>query len=231
MAIAYILPGEDLVLALGLSGDIKPVIPADNMIFIEMDTGKISKIVAGVWSDTVSAGAQKNSDITKAEIEGKLTGEIASHSHAGGASAWTTVKKTTNTSRSNSTLAADPALQFAMAASTKYAIRGKVFFDTLAAADFKWRHRGPASPTLVRIRRAWMVPGGTALAGILVDQAFSAADLALTSTGTNGGWIEFEGVVHNGANLGTFDFAWAQNTTTAGNTTVLAGSYLEYMTL
>ncbi len=28
--------------------------------------------------------AQKNSDITKAEIEAKLTGEISSHSHAGG---------------------------------------------------------------------------------------------------------------------------------------------------
>ena len=30
------------------------------------------------------ADAQKNSDITKAEIEAKLTGEISSHSHAGG---------------------------------------------------------------------------------------------------------------------------------------------------
>ena len=28
--------------------------------------------------------AQKNSDITKAEIEAKLTGEISSHTHAGG---------------------------------------------------------------------------------------------------------------------------------------------------
>lgn len=31
--------------------------------------------------------AQKNSDITKEEIEAKLTGEISSHSHAGGSSA------------------------------------------------------------------------------------------------------------------------------------------------
>ena len=30
------------------------------------------------------SNAQKNSDITKAEIEAKLTGEISSHSHAGG---------------------------------------------------------------------------------------------------------------------------------------------------
>jgi hypothetical protein len=32
----------------------------------------------------IAANAQKNSDITKAEIEAKLTGEISSHSHAGG---------------------------------------------------------------------------------------------------------------------------------------------------
>ena len=40
------------------------------------------------------ANAQKNSDITKAEIEAKLTGEISSHSHAGapGADAWTYVR-------------------------------------------------------------------------------------------------------------------------------------------
>jgi hypothetical protein len=31
-----------------------------------------------------SADAQKNSDITKSEIEAKLIGEISSHTHAGG---------------------------------------------------------------------------------------------------------------------------------------------------
>jgi hypothetical protein len=34
------------------------------------------------------ANAQKNSDITKAEIEAKLTGEISSHTHAGGGQAF-----------------------------------------------------------------------------------------------------------------------------------------------
>ena len=34
--------------------------------------------------DGITAGAQVNSDITKAEIEAKLTGQIASHTHAGG---------------------------------------------------------------------------------------------------------------------------------------------------
>ncbi|GJQ44059.1 MAG: hypothetical protein JETCAE03_35570 [Ignavibacteriaceae bacterium] len=31
----------------------------------------------------IAAGAQVNSDITKEEIEAKLTGEISSHTHAG----------------------------------------------------------------------------------------------------------------------------------------------------
>ena len=34
------------------------------------------------------SNSQKNSDITKAEIEAKLTGEIASHTHAGGSQAF-----------------------------------------------------------------------------------------------------------------------------------------------
>lgn len=46
--------------------------------------------VAGAISHSVSShaptNAQKNSDITKAEIEAKLTGEITSHTHAGGGS-------------------------------------------------------------------------------------------------------------------------------------------------
>jgi hypothetical protein len=42
-----------------------------------------------VGSSHAPADAQKNSDITKAEIEAKLTGTISSHSHAGGSTpAW-----------------------------------------------------------------------------------------------------------------------------------------------
>lgn len=41
-------------------------------------------IQAHVTSPHAPSDAQKNSDITKAEIEAKLTGEISSHTHAGG---------------------------------------------------------------------------------------------------------------------------------------------------
>ena len=43
-----------------------------------------SNIQAHVTSQHAPANAQKNSDITKAEIEAKLTGEISTHTHAGG---------------------------------------------------------------------------------------------------------------------------------------------------
>jgi hypothetical protein len=146
-----------------------------------------------------------------------------------GGGAWTTVIKPSDQPRTaNATLAADSALLFAMAANTRYFVRGEVFFDTTANGDFKWRHAGPASPTLVRILRRWVVPAATAFAGIAVDQAYSAADLAVLSASTNGGYIALEGVIHNGANAGNFEFRWAQNTSDPGNTIVRAGSYLEY---
>ena len=44
-----------------------------------------ANLQAHVASAHAPSDAQKNSDITKAEIEAKLTGEIASHTHAGGA--------------------------------------------------------------------------------------------------------------------------------------------------
>jgi hypothetical protein len=43
-----------------------------------------SNIQTHVTSAHAPSDAQKNSDITKAEIEAKLTGEISTHTHAGG---------------------------------------------------------------------------------------------------------------------------------------------------
>ena len=47
-----------------------------------------ANIQAHVVSAHAPSNAQKNSDITKAEIEAKLTGQIASHTHAGGSEAF-----------------------------------------------------------------------------------------------------------------------------------------------
>lgn len=47
-----------------------------------------ANIQAHVISAHAPANAQANADITKAEIEAKLTGVISSHSHTGGAASW-----------------------------------------------------------------------------------------------------------------------------------------------
>lgn len=151
---------------------------------------------------------------------------------SGSRGAWNTVKKAADQSKtSNAALANDADLVVPMLASAKYAVRGMIFFDTGATGDFKWRHVGPASPALVRIFRQWIVPGTALFAGLAVDTAFSAADLAVAGTGTTGGVVQVEGVVHNGANAGSFAFAWAQNTSDVVATIVRAGSYLDWMLL
>ena len=113
-----------------------------------------------------------------------------------------------------------------MAANTKYAFRAQIFMTSPGAADFDWRHVGPASPTLVRIFRKHFADGDTVI-GHALDIAYSAADILLAGPTMNG-WIEMDGIIQNGANAGDFEFHWAQNVSNAGNTTVFAGSYLEW---
>jgi hypothetical protein len=142
---------------------------------------------------------------------------------------WTPVRKTADQTKTSTTaLANDTTLQFAMAANTKYAFRCKIHYSTPGGADIKFRHAGPASPSFVHIRRNSIAPGAVALGNIAVDTAYSAADIVITETSGTEGFFEFEGVVHNGANSGTFAIQWAQNTSDAGSTIVRAGSYLEY---
>lgn len=152
-------------------------------------------------------------------------------SHVVGESPWNIARKVTTETRSadSATLADDAVLKFAMLANTKYAIRASIFWDTVAAADIKFRHVGPASPTLVRILRWDVAPGTVAVQNLAVDVAYSSGDIACTSVGTTGGWLTLEGIIHNGANAGDFKIQWAQNVSDAGNTSVLAGSFLEWV--
>jgi hypothetical protein len=142
---------------------------------------------------------------------------------------WTLVSKANDTARiSNTTATADPDLTIALAANQRVRVRGMIFFNTPAAADLKYRLTGPASPTFVRMACGAIAGGGTAYANIRMATAFDAADISILGTGTDG-MFEFEAVIINGANAGTFAFAWAQVTSTASNTTVYRGSYLEHI--
>lgn len=137
--------------------------------------------------------------------------------------------KTANQAKtSDSTLADDNTLFFPMLASTNYAFEFKVFFDTAATPDFKFAIDAPASPTLLRLLRKHIDPGALTTLVTTSEVAEVGSTAVAGGTGTTGGFVEAEGIVHNGANAGNLAFQWAQNTSNASATTVLAGSYIKW---
>jgi hypothetical protein len=146
-------------------------------------------------------------------------------------SAWTTLVKSADESRaSNTTLTADSTLTFAMSANKTYFIRAMIaYYSTSGTPDLKFDFTGPATPVSV-------IGQGSKTAindGVLTSFVFNTyAGTALTITGTDNsalGYLKVEMMVRNGANAGTFAFRWAQNTSDPTNTTIVAGSMLEYI--
>lgn len=138
------------------------------------------------------------------------------------------VIKPSSTSRTATTvLADDPHLLFPVVANAQYLFRFQLFYDTTAAGDFKIALSGPASPVGLRFMRQAILPGATAWSSVGVTTAYGAG-VALAGTGTTGGYCEGNGILSNGANAGNVSVQWAQNTSDAGNTTVLQGSMLWY---
>lgn len=138
-----------------------------------------------------------------------------------------TVSKPATTQLVSSTsLTADSALTFAIAAGEKAQFSICVFFDTTAAANFQFTVQGPAAPNLVRMHRASQAPAA-AVYVVGTDTAFGVAT-SVTGGGSTGGYVYISGTVHNGATPGSITFAWAQNSSDASPTSVLLGSSLTY---
>lgn len=191
-----------------------------------------ANIQTHVASAHAPANAQKNSDILKSEIEAKLTGEISSHTHAGGGSSpWTLVKKTADESRNlNVTLTADSALVVALNAATRYRIYINVMLTTAnATMDYKYDCNYTGTITSIRCKRKHAAAGAVAGTDVENTQASAAivpsTPVAATTTGV--GYVEIEVNILT-LTAGTLQFRWAQNTSDAGLLTVLAGSYLEH---
>lgn len=138
------------------------------------------------------------------------------------------IEKTTDeTKTSDNTTADDTVLKFSVAANTKYRFVLQVFYYSGATPDFKYQFTGPASPTVIGYRRETTAHGASTVTNSLLS-AYISTDASIT-VGTSGiGQIRLWGILHNGANAGTVAFAWAQNTSDASNTTVYAGSFIEY---
>lgn len=143
---------------------------------------------------------------------------------------WTLSAKAADQTVNNSTtLVNDDTLKFTMAANTSYEFRLYFMFNTAAAADFKWRHTGPASPTRLSIARHGIVMAGSSFSAIATDSAYSSIDITmLSASAADPGAIWAQGIIQNGANAGDFQVQWAQNTADASNTQVYKGSWIEY---
>ncbi len=81
---------------------------------------KNTNIQTHVVSAHAPANAQANADITKAEIEAKLTGAISSHSHTGGSDPWTYIKLASDFTTSSATAVDVTGLAFTPAANLDY---------------------------------------------------------------------------------------------------------------
>lgn len=141
---------------------------------------------------------------------------------------WKTVLKSSDEAITEDTdLSDDFVLQFGVKANKTYVFCAEVFYDTPAAADFKYDVNGPGSPTLVRIETKSRAPGATEIVAS-GQTAFAFGPNTITTASATPGWIGLSGFVQNGVNAGTVSIRWAQNSSSASATTVRAGSFLKY---
>lgn len=137
------------------------------------------------------------------------------------------VKSANETVTTSTTLQADNELLFPMAANTKYYAKWTIFYDTPAAADFKWRIDSTAAtdPTPVNVTSVYTDPTGTV--GGTSNSALSGMSNVIAASGGTEGCLVVTAYLDNGADAGNCQFSWAQSNS-SGTTTVRRGSLLEY---
>jgi hypothetical protein len=125
----------------------------------------------------------------------------------------------------SSTLVDVPQLSLNVAANERVLFRLNLFYNTATGADFKYQVAVPTSPTLYRQLTEGMAPDDTA-----VDLAIATTSAAISILGAanTNGFLRVTGVLVNGATAGTIQFKFAQDAATASDTTIYAGSFLEY---
>lgn len=213
--------------------------------FLTTDGTNISwgSLPAGVASQTGNSGKLLSTDGTNTNWTDAPTGTIpsqtgnsgkflttdgttASWGTPSGGGSWTIVPKNSDTTRtSTSTLSSDPDLKITMSASTKYRVRGVILFSSTTTPGFKWTWTGPSSPTSVLISTYFNSP--SAFGSAEFDTAYSSSHTnSFGGAETHVMYVTAE--ISNGANSGDLTFQWAQQTSNAGSTKVLAGSYIEY---
>lgn len=138
---------------------------------------------------------------------------------------WVYAYKTADSSfTSNTTLASDADMQFAMAASKKYMVESLVIANAPSSGPvggLKIADTGPASPTQVLSD----INGAAPVAVIASATAYST----ILTIGTLGHYrLDYKSRINNGVNAGTFALQFAQGSSNATASVVYTGSYLRY---
>ena len=191
-----------------------------------------ANIQGHVVSAHAPSNAQANADITKAEIEAKLTGVISSHSHSGGGSdPWTYVTLGSDFVTSSATAVDVTGLNLTPLANTKYEIQGRFLLRTVTATVGP--RPGVAWPTgmtdgVVTLRTESSATAFLTAQGNINATVLTAVGGLPTNTQSYPGHLE--AILISGATpSGTFKVQLASET--AGtNVTMKAGSFIKYRT-
>lgn len=188
-----------------------------------------------VTSEVVSAA------IMNTHVRDELLETAPSKASAAGQQPWSTAvnaiamvtagkyKSADESVNNSTTLQNDDHLAFSIAANEVWAFRAFLYF-TIASGNpgIKWTFTVPASCTgfYTAIDGPQNIDSAAAIAAELTNIAI-ATTRAWGITGVTSDLVIFDGVIINGANAGTIQFQWAQNSAVASNLTLKAGSYLD----
>lgn len=136
------------------------------------------------------------------------------------------VKGANSPAKTNNTLAADPDLFLALAASSTYIFRAAIYHNSGTTPDIQFAMAFPASSTItwggVRLVTTAALTGD---ADFGVYTAPTSATSAISAAGTASDQLTIiEGTINTSTTPGNLQLYWAQATTTASNTFVLARS-------
>ena len=147
---------------------------------------------------------------------------------ASGGGGFSTVYKTSDeTINSDATLTVDTDMQFTGDANGVYAIWGEFMFTTGTTPDFQYDIQTPSG-------NAWSIQDNWSSIAEKARTDISSASGSPTSVIVSSGTdkiIFVDALVILGGTGGTVGLRWAQNTSDAGNTTMLKGGFLMYKKL
>lgn len=185
-----------------------------------------ANIQAHVIAAHAPSNAQKNSDITKGEIEAKLTGEITSHTHAGGGGeSETVIVKSADTANATVNLANDGHLTFTADANSTYVIEVfLVWASSVATVGIKVSASATNSPTIQAGHFISQATNGTP-----DGSAWNTNDVVVTTSAspfTTNNMGKIEAVLKTAGSSSVWVLRFAAETT--GTITTKAGSVLRY---